>query len=52
LLNAKISVRRWDDLAKNPDLKVPPLEAYKELAYQCLLGRLDSDFLSKHAAGN
>ncbi|KAJ5759097.1 hypothetical protein N7520_006253 [Penicillium odoratum] len=36
-LQAKLSVRRWDDLAKDPDCVVSPLEAYKEIAYHCLL---------------
>ncbi|KAJ5646487.1 hypothetical protein N7490_002859 [Penicillium lividum] len=36
-LQAKLSVRRWDDLAKDPDCVVPPLEAYTEIAYHCLL---------------
>ncbi|KAJ5163337.1 uncharacterized protein N7500_005167 [Penicillium coprophilum] len=45
LLEAKLSVRRWDDLAKKPNLKVPLLEAYEELAYQCLLDSRSKDFL-------
>ncbi|KAJ6104605.1 hypothetical protein N7523_010925 [Penicillium sp. IBT 18751x] len=36
-LGAKLSVRRWDDLAKKPDVTVPPLEMYEEMAYECLL---------------
>ncbi|KAJ5301011.1 uncharacterized protein N7443_006013 [Penicillium atrosanguineum] len=36
-LEAKLAVRRWDDLAKKPDLTVPPLELYEEMAYECLL---------------
>lgn len=38
-LEAKLAVRRWDDLAKKPDLTVPPLEVYEEMAYECLLGK-------------
>ncbi|OQE30339.1 hypothetical protein PENFLA_c003G01898 [Penicillium flavigenum] len=37
LLEAKLSVRRWDDLAKKPKWKVPDLDAYEELAYRCLI---------------
>ncbi|KAI2703862.1 hypothetical protein CBS147317_5155 [Penicillium roqueforti] len=37
LLEAKLSVRRWDDLAKKPNWKVPDLEAYEEIAYRCLI---------------
>ncbi|KAJ6081573.1 hypothetical protein N7499_006447 [Penicillium canescens] len=37
LLEAKLAVRRWDDLAKVPKYVVPPLEAYEEMAFQCLL---------------
>ncbi|CAI7564853.1 unnamed protein product [Penicillium pancosmium] len=36
-LGEKLAVRRWDDLAKDPDIVVPALEAYEEIAYQCLL---------------
>ncbi|KAJ5724689.1 hypothetical protein N7493_006417 [Penicillium malachiteum] len=36
-LQAKLAVRRWDDLAKDPDCVVSPLEVYEEIAYQCLL---------------
>ncbi|KAJ5928688.1 hypothetical protein N7466_007644 [Penicillium verhagenii] len=36
-LQAKLAVRRWDDLAKDPDCVVSPLEAYEEIAYHCLL---------------
>jgi predicted HD phosphohydrolase len=37
-LEAKLAVRRWDDSAKTPNLTVPPLEVYEEMAYECLLG--------------
>lgn len=37
-LGEKIAVRRWDDLSKDPDILVPALEAYEEIAYECLLG--------------
>lgn len=37
-LQAKLAVRRWDDLAKDPNCVVSPLEAYEEIAYHCLLG--------------
>ncbi|KAJ5701747.1 hypothetical protein N7488_009295 [Penicillium malachiteum] len=36
-LQAKLAVRRWDDLAKDPGCVVCPLEVYEEIAYQCLL---------------
>ncbi|KAL5336935.1 alkaline-phosphatase-like protein [Aspergillus crustosus] len=35
-LEAKLAVRRWDDQAKIPDIAVPPLEDYEQLAYECL----------------
>lgn len=38
LLGAKLAVRRWDDQAKDPDLKVPTLETYSRMALDCLLG--------------
>ncbi|KAJ5748741.1 uncharacterized protein N7511_010437 [Penicillium nucicola] len=37
LLAAKLAVRRWDDLAKVPECVVPPLQAYEEMAFECLL---------------
>lgn len=37
-LQAKLAVRRWDDLAKDPNCVVSPLEAYEEIAYHCLIG--------------
>jgi predicted HD phosphohydrolase len=37
LLQQKLSVRRWDDLAKVPDKVVPGLDAYEEMAVQALL---------------
>ncbi|KAJ5129860.1 uncharacterized protein N7515_005899 [Penicillium bovifimosum] len=37
LLEAKLAVRRCVELAKEPGCEVPPLEAYEELAYQCLI---------------
>jgi hypothetical protein len=39
-----VAVRRWDDLAKKPDLIVPPLEAYEEVAYECLLSKWFENF--------
>jgi putative nucleotidyltransferase with HDIG domain len=50
LLEAKLAVRRWDDLAKKPNCKVPPLEAYEELAYQCLIGEcfIDDQQINRH----
>ncbi|KAL4872785.1 hypothetical protein BDV12DRAFT_210132 [Aspergillus spectabilis] len=36
-LEAKLAVRRWDDQAKIPNIVVPPLEDYGQLAYECLL---------------
>ncbi|EED17955.1 conserved hypothetical protein [Talaromyces stipitatus ATCC 10500] len=37
LLEAKLAVRRWDDLAKVPNIEVPDLSAYEETIYHCLL---------------
>ncbi|KKK12541.1 hypothetical protein AOCH_000056 [Aspergillus ochraceoroseus] len=37
LLDAKLAVRRWDDQAKDPNFTAPPLEEYRQLAYECLL---------------
>jgi predicted HD phosphohydrolase len=37
LLEQKLAVRRWDDLAKVPGAKVPGLDAYEEMAVKCLL---------------
>ena len=42
LLQAKLSVRRWDDQAKIPDMTVPPLSAYYDTAVDCLLGELSN----------
>ncbi|KAJ5094275.1 hypothetical protein N7456_010136 [Penicillium angulare] len=36
-LKAKLAVRRWDDLAKDPDCKVPPLKEYEGIAHHCLM---------------
>jgi predicted HD phosphohydrolase len=38
LLREKLAVRRWDDLAKVPDKKVPGLDAYEHVAVKCLVG--------------
>ncbi|KAE8553236.1 hypothetical protein EYB25_004618 [Talaromyces marneffei] len=37
LLQAKLAVRRWDDLAKVPNIEVPDLAEYEETIYDCLL---------------
>jgi predicted HD phosphohydrolase len=37
LLEKKLAVRRWDDQAKVPDAKVPPLAAYEDMAVHSLL---------------
>ncbi|KAK2804787.1 hypothetical protein FQN51_001429 [Onygenales sp. PD_10] len=37
LLEAKLAVKGWAGLAKVPNLIVPPLEAYQEMAFECLL---------------
>jgi predicted HD phosphohydrolase len=39
LLQEKLAVRRWDDQAKVPGLKVPTLESYEDMAVRCLSGR-------------
>ncbi|KAL4886453.1 hypothetical protein BJY04DRAFT_213219 [Aspergillus karnatakaensis] len=36
-LKEKVAVRRWDDLAKESGAVTPPLEAYREMAVECLL---------------
>ncbi|KAH8898056.1 hypothetical protein GQ53DRAFT_880964 [Thozetella sp. PMI_491] len=33
----KLAVRRYDDLAKDPNFKAPPLAAYEDIAIKCLL---------------
>ncbi|PLB38351.1 HD domain-containing protein [Aspergillus candidus] len=35
-LGEKLDVRRWDDRAKDPEMEVPGLEEYVELAVRCL----------------
>lgn len=40
-LKQKLAVRRWDDLAKDPNLKVEPLPFYEDMAIKSLLGSLD-----------
>lgn len=37
LLEAKLSVRRWDDLAKDPEMKTPDLASFEEMAVQSLM---------------
>jgi len=39
LLQAKLSVRRWDDMAKVPNMDTLPLEYYERLATKSLLGK-------------
>lgn len=38
LLEAKLAVRRWDDMAKVSDLKTLPLDYYERMATKSLLG--------------
>lgn len=38
LLGAKLAVRRWDDLAKEPNMETLPLEYYERMAVKSLLG--------------
>jgi predicted HD phosphohydrolase len=38
LLDQKLAVRRWDDLAKVPDKQVPGLDAYEDMTVKCLVG--------------
>jgi predicted HD phosphohydrolase len=37
-LDAKLAVRRWDDRAKDPEMEVPGLDAYEDMAVRCLVG--------------
>jgi phosphonoacetate hydrolase len=37
LLNEKLAVRRWDDLAKDPELQTPPLDSYEQMAVNSLV---------------
>lgn len=39
LLQEKLNVRRWDDLAKDPDMEVDPLSSYEDIAVKSLLRR-------------
>jgi predicted HD phosphohydrolase len=39
LLQEKLNVRRWDDLAKVPGMAVEPLEAYETMATESLLSK-------------
>ncbi|MBE3044429.1 hypothetical protein IMZ48_18045 [Candidatus Bathyarchaeota archaeon] len=36
LIEEKLAVRRWDDLAKVPGITVPGLETYEEMTVKCL----------------
>ncbi|OJI98060.1 hypothetical protein ASPVEDRAFT_880579 [Aspergillus versicolor CBS 583.65] len=36
-LDAKLAVRRWDDRAKDPEMEVPGLDAYEDMAVRCLV---------------
>ena len=42
-LGPKLDVRRWDDRAKVPQMEVPGLEEYEELAVRCLDGMFGYD---------
>jgi predicted HD phosphohydrolase len=37
-LEQKLAVRRWDDMAKVPNMKVNPLSFYEDIAIQSLIG--------------
>lgn len=37
LLHDKLAVRRWDDMAKDPDMKTPDLAAFKDMAVRSLV---------------
>lgn len=37
-LQQKLAVRRWDDLAKDPEMKTQPLSHYREMAVNSLIG--------------
>jgi putative nucleotidyltransferase with HDIG domain len=37
-IEQKLAVRRWDDLAKDPNMKVNPLSFYEDMAIKSLLG--------------
>lgn len=37
LLESKLAVRRWDDQAKDPTMRTPPLSAFEEMAVRSLL---------------
>ena len=39
LLEAKLSVRRWDDMAKVPNMETLPLGHYEQMAIKSLLGK-------------
>lgn len=38
-LQDKLKVRRWDDLAKDPEMETLPLEHYQDMAVRSLVGR-------------
>lgn len=42
-----VELRRWDDLGKDPDAKVPPLEAYEEDLRAVISAHLDGGALSR-----
>lgn len=35
-LQQKLAVRKWDDMAKDPELKTQPLNYYREMAVESL----------------
>lgn len=37
-----VTLRRWDDLGKEPGVRIPPLEAYEETLYDMILSRQPS----------
>lgn len=38
-LEDKLAVRRWDDQAKDPEMKTPDLNSYEKIATKCLMGQ-------------
>lgn len=40
-LDSKLAVRRWDDLAKDPDMTTPPLGYFTDMAVRSLLKSRD-----------
>lgn len=45
-LQQKLAVRKWDDMAKDPDLKTQPLSHYRQMAVDSL--RAEKAHTSEH----